>query len=51
VAGALKNYGVQISVEGKGRCKDNIFIERLLRFVIYKKISLKEFEVVQELVS
>ena len=27
--GALKDYGVQISMDGKGRCMDNIFIERL----------------------
>ena len=26
---ALKNHGVQISMDGKGRCMDNIFIERL----------------------
>jgi len=27
--GELKDYGVQISMDGKGRCMDNIFIERL----------------------
>jgi len=26
--GALKDHGVQISMDGKGRCMDNIFIER-----------------------
>jgi putative transposase len=29
--GTLKNHGVQISMDGKGRCMDNIFIERLWR--------------------
>ena len=27
--GALKDHRVQISMDGKGRCIDNIFIERL----------------------
>ena len=27
--GALKDHGVQISMDGKGRCLDNIFIKRL----------------------
>jgi putative transposase len=27
-AGTLKAHDVTISVEGKGRCMDNIFIER-----------------------
>ena len=29
--GTLKYHGVQISMDGKGRCMDNIFIERLWR--------------------
>ena len=29
--GALKDHGVQISMDGKGRCMDNIYIERLWR--------------------
>ena len=45
--GALKDYGVQISMDGKGRCLDNIFIERLWRSVKYEKIFLEEFETVQ----
>ena len=27
--GTLKKYSVKISMDGKGRCMDNIFIERL----------------------
>ena len=38
-------------MDGKGRCMDNIFIERLWRSVKYEKIFLEEFETVQELLS
>jgi putative transposase len=27
----LKTHGVHISMDGKGRCRDNIFVERLWR--------------------
>ena len=47
--GALKDHGVQISMDGKGRCMDNIFIERLWRSVKYEKILLEEFKTVTEL--
>jgi putative transposase len=47
--GALKNHGVQISMDGKGHCRDNILIERLLRLVKCEKIFLEEFETVPEL--
>ena len=36
----LKNNGVQISMDGKGRCIDNIFVERLWRTVKYEYIYL-----------
>jgi len=49
--GVLKDHGVQISMDGKGRCMDNIFIERLWRSVKYEKILLEEFETVPELLS
>ena len=48
---ALKDHGVHISVDGKGRCMDNIFIERLWRSVKYEKIFLEEFVTVPELLS
>ena len=51
LTGALKDHGVQISMDGKGRCMDNIFIERLWRSVKYEKIFLEEFETVPELRS
>jgi putative transposase len=49
--GGLKDHGVQISMDHKGRCMDNIFIERLWGSVKYEKIFLGEFETVQELLS
>lgn len=48
----LKAQGVQISMDGRGRCHDNIFIERLWRWrslssgesIKYELIYLKAFE-------
>ena len=48
---SLKDHGVKISMDGKGRCTDNIFIERLWRSVKYEKIFLEKFVTVQELLS
>jgi len=49
--GVLKERGIKISMDGKGRCMDNIFIERLWRSVKYEKIFLEEFETVTELIA
>lgn len=49
--GVLKDKGVKISMDGRGRCTDNIFIERLWRSVKYEKIYLEEFETVKELIA
>lgn len=40
----LKAAGVSISMDGRGRCHDNIFIERLWRSIKYELIYLKSFE-------
>lgn len=45
----LKNWNVKISMDGKGRFKDNIFIERLWRTLKYEKIYLKSYETGTEL--
>ena len=45
----LTNNEIKISMDGKGRYLDNIFIERLWRSVKYECIYLREFESVQEL--
>lgn len=42
--GCLKSAGVQISMDGRGRCHDNIFIERLWRSLKYELIYLMAFE-------
>jgi len=40
----LKDKGIQISMDGKGRAIDNIFIERLWRSVQYEHIYLHVYE-------
>lgn len=40
----LKSSNIQISMDGKGRAIDNIFIERLWRSVKYECVYLYEFE-------
>jgi putative transposase len=42
--GLLKKYGIQISMDGKGRALDNVFVERLWRSVKYECIYLREWE-------
>lgn len=47
--GLLKSNGIKISMDGKGRFMDNIFIERLWRSLKYEEIYLKEYSTVKEL--
>ena len=42
--GALKAAGVEISMDGKGRWIDNVFIERLWRSVKYEEVYLHAYE-------
>jgi len=37
----LKQHGIRISMDGKGRWIDNVFMERLLRSVKYEEVYLK----------
>jgi putative transposase len=39
----LKNAGVAISMDGKGRWIDNVFIERLWRSVKYEEVYLHAY--------
>jgi putative transposase len=39
---ALKDAGIRISMDGRGRCMDNIFIERLWRSLKYEAVYLHE---------
>ena len=45
----LKNKNIKISMDGKGRAMDNIFIERLWRSVKYEEVYVKEFQSVDQL--
>jgi putative transposase len=36
--GTLKRHGIMISMDGKGRCMDNIFVERLWRSLKYEEV-------------
>ncbi len=40
---ALKEAGIQISMDGKGRWMDNVFIERLWRSMKYEQVYLSEY--------
>lgn len=40
----LEDAGVAISMDGRGRCFDNIMIERLWRTVKYEEVYLREYE-------
>ena len=39
----LRENKIQISMDGRGRCFDNIFVERLWRTVKYEEVYLKEY--------
>jgi len=45
----LEKEGIKISMDGKGRALDNIFIERLWRTVKYEEIYLNNYENPREL--
>ena len=49
--GRLESAGVQVSMDGRGRCLDNIFVERLWRSVKYEDVYLRGYERVPELVT
>jgi putative transposase len=44
----LKEYGISINMDGRGRYLDNIFIERLWRSVKQEKIYCYDFETIDE---
>lgn len=47
--GVLKREGVAISMDGRGRALDNIFVERLWRSVKYEDVYLKGYATIGEL--
>lgn len=42
--GRLLAQGIQVSMDGKGRCMDNVFVERLWRSVKYEEVYLKAYQ-------
>jgi len=47
--GQLEKAGVSVSMDGRGRCLDNVFVERLWRSVKYEDVYLCCYESVLEL--
>jgi putative transposase len=47
--GRLESAGVQVSMDGRGRCLDNVFVERLWRSVKYEDIYPHGYEAVPAL--
>ena len=45
----LKDHHIEISMDGKGRALDNIYVERLWRSLKYEDIYLKSYETMREL--
>jgi putative transposase len=46
--GLLEEQGIQISMDGRGRALDNVFVERLWRSVKYEEVYLKDYATVPE---
>jgi len=44
----LQSNGIRISMDGKGRCLDNIFCERLWRSLKYEEVYLRAYETTKE---
>jgi len=46
--GILKDHCIRISMDGRGRAFDNIFVERLWRTVKYEEVYLRDYSSVSE---
>ena len=44
--GLLNNHGIQISMDGKGCWRDNVFVERLWNSIKYEEVYLHAYETV-----
>ena len=40
----LKDHGIQISMDGTGCWRDNVFVERLWRSVKYEEVYLRAYD-------
>jgi len=45
----VERAGAQVSMDGRGRCLDNVFVERLWRSVKYEDVYLRGYESVPDL--
>jgi putative transposase len=45
----LEGAGVKVSMDGRGRCLDNIFVERLWRSVKYEDVFIRGYETAPQL--
>jgi len=48
---ALKTAGIEISMDGKGRWMDNVFVERLWRSLKYECVYLNAFDSVRDTIT
>ena len=46
--GIIENHNIRISMDGRGRAFDNIFVERLWRSVKYEEVYLKDYSGVRD---
>jgi putative transposase len=46
--GLLKKHGIKISMDGKGRWRDNVFVERVWKSIKYEEVYLHAYETVHE---
>jgi putative transposase len=46
--GRLKKEGISISMDGKGRWRDNVFVERVWKSIKYEEVYLHAYESVQQ---
>jgi putative transposase len=44
--GLLNHHGIQISMDGKGCWRDNVFVERLWKSIKYEQVYLHAYEIV-----
>jgi putative transposase len=49
--GRLIECGVAVSMDGRGRALDNVFVERLWRSVKYENVYLNDYETPREVES
>ena len=49
--GRLIDRGIKVSMDGRGRALDNVFVERLWRSVKYEEVYLKDYKNVADGIS